>query len=359
MRVLIDGRPLQTPSRFRGIGRYVDHVVRAFAGDDRCAFLFFRGDDVPGGAGETLLSGSPRRLITLSDSLYLPPLFRRCGAGVYHSTAFALPRRVRGVRFLLTAYDLTLLKFPGHFPWRQRQVARRIALSARRADLVLPISASTAADLAELAGIEPARMRVVPPMLDDRLAPERAEKPGTPLPAAYLLYAGGADGTKNLETLLRAVAGLDVPLLVAGPIAAARQAELLAPLATAARRRVMFLGHVPDGQLAWLYGHAAAFAFPSLNEGFGFPPLEALRCGTAPVVSRAGALPETLGDAALYVEDPLDAGEWQAKIVLLLEHPDRRREILSRAAGLLSRHAGPAFRENLRTIYSEMLAGPA
>ncbi len=217
MRVLIDGRPLQTPSRFRGIGRYVGHVVRAFAGDDRCAFLFFRGDDVPGGAGETLLSGSPRRLITLSDSLYLPPMFRRCGAGVYHSTAFALPRRTQGTRFLLTIHDLTQLKLSGHFPWRQRRVARRIALSARRADLVLPISASTAADLEELAGIEPARMRVVYPMLDDRLAPERARKPETPLPAAYLLYAGGADGTKNLETLLRAVAGLDVPLLIAGP----------------------------------------------------------------------------------------------------------------------------------------------
>ncbi len=359
MRVLIDGRPLQTPSRYRGIGRYVDHVVRAFAGDDRCSFLFFRGRDVPGDAGRTLLSASPRRLITLSDSLYLPPLFRRCGAGVYHSTAFALPRRTPGVRFLLTVYDLTLLKFPGHFPWRLRQVARRIALSARRADLVLPISESTAADLAEFAGVDPSRMRVVSPMLDDRLAPERAVKPEAALPAGYLLYAGGADGTKNLETLLQAAAGLDAPLLVAGPIAAARRAELLAPLAAEARRRVMFLGHVPDAQLAWLYGHAAAFVFPSLNEGFGFPPLEALRCGTAPVVSRAGALPGTLGGAALYVEDPLDAGEWRAKIALLLEHPDQRREILSRAVGLLSRYSGPAFQESLRTIYSEMLAGSA
>ena len=354
MRVLIDGRPLQTPSRFRGIGRYVDHVVRAFAGDDRCAFLFFRGDDVPGGAGETLLSGSPRRLITLSDSLYLPPLFRRCGAGVYHSTAFALPRRARGVRLLLTAYDLTLLKFPGHFPWRQRQVARRIALSARRADLVLPISASTAADLEELAGIEPARMRVVYPMLDDRLAPERARKPETPLPAAYLLYAGGADGTKNLETLLRAVAGLDVPLLIAGPIAAAREAELLAPLATAARRRVMFLGHVPDGQLAWLYGHAAAFAFPSLNEGFGFPPLEALRCGAAPVVSRAGALPEVLADAAVFVEDPLDAGEWAEKITGLLRSSDSRKDLLARGLRLLDRYSPAAFKNALERAYVDL-----
>lgn len=351
MTVLIDGRPLQTPSRFRGIGRYVDHVARAFARDDRCRFLFFRGHDVPGGLGETVLSASPRRLITLSDSLYLPPLFRRCGARAYHSTAFALPRRVRGVRFLLTVYDLTLLKFPGHFPWRQRQVARRIVLSARRADLVLPISERTAADLAELAGIDPERMRVVPPMLDDRLAPERAVKPPAALPAGYLLYVGGADRTKNLETLLQAASRLDVPLLVAGPIAAARQAELLAPLPAAARSRIAFLGHVPDGQLAWLYGHAAAFVFPSLNEGFGFPPLEALRCGTPPVVSRAGALPEALGDAALYVEDPLDAGEWQAKIASLLEHPGIKCGLLGRASSILPRYSPEAFANGLARAY--------
>jgi glycosyltransferase involved in cell wall biosynthesis len=355
MSILIDGRPLQTPSRLRGIGRYVGHVMDSFRRDERCAFLFFRGSDVPDGLGQALLSASPRRLITWSDSLYLPPLFRRCGADVYHSTAFALPRRIRGVRLLLTVFDLTLLKFPGHFPWRQRQVARRIVLSARRADLVLPISESTAADLAEIAGVDPARMRVVHPMLDDRLAPGRAVKPPAPLPAGYLLYAGGADGTKNLETLLRALAGLDAPLLVAGPIAAARRAELLAPLAAAARQRVTFLGHVPDGQLSWLYGHAAAFVFPSLNEGFGFPPLEALRCGTPSVVSRAGALPGTLGDAALYVDDPLDAGEWRAKIAALLEQSGLKDDLLGRAPSVLARYAPEAFRAGLARAYDDCL----
>jgi glycosyltransferase involved in cell wall biosynthesis len=355
MRILIDGRPLQTPSRLRGIGRYVGHVAYSFRRDARCSFLFFRGGDVPEDIGEAVLSASPRRLITLSDSLYLPPLFRRCGAVVYHSTAFALPRRTRGVRSLLTVYDLTLLKFPRYFPWRQRQVARRIILSARRADLVLPISESTAADLADFAGVAPERLRVVYPMLDDRLAPERAVKPPAPLPAGYLLYAGGADGTKNVETLLRALAGLDAPLLVAGPIAAARQAELLAPLPAESRRRVMFLGHVPDGQLAWLYNHAAAFVFPSLNEGFGFPPLEALRCGTPPVVSRAGALPETLGDAALYVENPLDAGEWRTKIAALLENPGLKGDLLGRASSLLLRYSPAAFRAGLARAYDDCL----
>ena len=351
MPILIDGRPLQTPSASRGIGRYVGHIQRAFAGDGRCRFLFFRGGDAPSGHGAFVLTPSPRRLITLSDSFFLPPLFRRHALSAYHSTAFALPRRTAGVRYLLTVFDLTLLKFPERSSWRHRQVARRIIESAGRADVIMPISENTAADLREFVAIEPTRLRVVYPMLDDRLTPANAEKPAAEPPGEYLLYVGGADPTKNLETLLRAVALLGLPLLVAGPISASRIRELLRPLPAAGRRRVSFLGCVPDRHLAYLYRGALAFVFPGLNEGFGYPPLEALQCGTPAVVSRAGALPEILEDAALFVDDPLDPDEWSARIRSLLESPDRKRELLARAAGLLPRYSPAAFRKNLEGAY--------
>jgi len=351
MPILIDGRPLQTPSASRGIGRYVGHIQRAFAGDGRCRFLFFRGDDVPSGHDGPVLTPSPRRLITLSDSFFLPPLFRRHAISAYHSTAFALPRRTAKVRCLLTVFDLTLLKFPEKSSWRHRQVSRRIIESAGRADVIMPISKKTAADLREFTAIEPSRLRVVYPMLDDRLVAANAEKPAAALPGEYLLYVGGADPTKNIETLLRAAGRLGLPLLVAGPISAQRIRELLRPLPAAERRLVSFLGCVPDSHLAYLYRGAMAFVFPGLNEGFGYPPLESLQCGTPAVVSRAGALPEILENAALYVNDPLDPGEWSARIRSLLESPDLKRELLARAAGLLPRYSPAAFRKNLECAY--------
>lgn len=351
MKVLIDGRPLQTPSRLRGIGRYVGHILQACAGEERARVLFFRGDDAPGHADRTVRSASPRRLITLSDSFFLPPLFRRQGISVYHSTAYALPRRARNVRYLLTVYDLTLRKHPQGSSWRHRLVFRRIIASARRADLILPISDATAGDLRELAGVDPARMRVIRPMLDGRIAPEHAQKPAAPLPGEFLLYVGGADASKNLETLLRAVPPLGIPLVLAGGIAKKRAAELLLQVPQQNRSLIFFVGHVPDRELAWLYGSAAALVLPSLNEGFGYPPLEALRCGTPAVVSRAGALPEVLEDAAVFVDAPRDADEWIAKTGRLLRDSDLRRELLDRGRRLLPHFAPHAFRERLEHVY--------
>jgi glycosyltransferase involved in cell wall biosynthesis len=269
----------------------------------------------------------------------------------FHSTAFALPRRARNVRYLLTVHDVTLLKFPHGYSRRQRLVSQRIIASAERADMILPNSATTAADLQEYVRVDPARVRVIYPMLDDRLAPGNAEKPLAALPSEYLLYAGGADRTKNLETLLQAVARLKVPLLVVGMIVAARSAELLAALPAPDRGLVSFLGHVPDSRLAWLYGHAAAFVFPGLNEGFGYPPLEALQCGTPAVVARAGALPEILQNAALYVDKPLDAEEWTTTIGRLLQDAELKKKLLADGKALLPRYSAAAFKKNLSAAY--------
>lgn len=353
MRLLIDGRPLQTPSAYRGIGRYVGHIARAFGQDIRCPFLFFQGNDTPTGVTAKVFTSSPRRLITLSDSLFLPPLFRGHAISAYHSTAFALPRRTAKVRYLLTIFDLTLLKFPQGASWRHRQVSQRIIASAKRADIILPISARTAADLGEYIAIEPSRLHIVRPMLNERMVPDNAEKPAAALPGEYLLYVGGADRSKNIETLLPAVSRLGIPLLIAGMVPAARIRELISRLPARDRRLVSFLGHVPDSHLAYLYQHAAAFVFPSLNEGFGYPPLEALQCGTPAVVSRAGALPETLENAALYVDDPLDPAEWSAKIGRLLQDPELKKELLACGKKLLPRYSPATFKKNLQSVYFE------
>ncbi len=353
MRLLIDGRPLQTPSAHRGIGRYVGHIARAFSADEQYSFLFFRGADVPNSIAAKVLTPSPRRMITLSDSFFLPPLFRRHEVSAFHSTAFALPRRTRNVRYLLTVHDVTLLKFPHTSSRSQRLVSRRIIESAGRADMILPNSVTTAADLQEYVRVDPARMQVIYPMLDDRLTLSNAKKPLAALPGEYLLYVGGGDKTKNIETLLQAVSLLQIPLLIAGHIAGFRINELLSGMTRPDHRLVTFIGYVPDRQLAWLYQHATAFVFPSLNEGFGYPPLEALQCETPAVVSRAGALPETLENAALYVDDPLDPAEWSATIGRLLQDPELKKELLACGKKLLPKYSPATFKKNLQSAYFE------
>ncbi len=351
MNIIIDGRPMQTYSAFRGIGRYVNHVARAFGRDERAGFLFFRDHDRFPGIANKIFTAMPRRMITWTDSIFLPAIFSGHGVSCYHSTAYALPRRVRNVRYLLTVFDLTPLKFPQFFPLRQRLVFNSIIRSALRADTVLAISNRTAADLLEFVPVDGKRIQILPCMLDVQITPEKAEKPASPLPGQYLLYAGGADRVKNLETLLQAISRLQIPLVVAGKITETRTGQLLSAMPSQDRRLIMFAGYVPDSQLAYLYQHAAAFVFPSLNEGFGYPPLEALQCGTAVVVSRVGSLPEILADAAFFVDDPLDPGEWAEKIKDLLADTETRDSLIARGQKLLGNYSPAAFKKNLENVY--------
>ncbi|HUU04616.1 MAG TPA: glycosyltransferase family 1 protein [Patescibacteria group bacterium] len=351
MQIIIDGRPLQTYSAFRGIGRYVRNIVQTFGRDERAAFLYFRGNDTLPASAQKVFTAAPRRMITLTDSLFLPGIFSRQHPACYHSTAYALPQRTRNVRYLLTVFDLTPLKFPQFFPLRHRLVFKRIIKSALRADSVLAISTKTAADLLEFIPIDEKKVEILHCMLDEQFTSNQAMKPTASYPGEFLLYTGGADRVKNLETLLQAISRLQVPLLIVGEITATRAAHLLAALPAHDRRLVTFTGYVPDGQLAWLYKNAAAFVFPSLNEGFGYPPLESLQCGTAAIVARAGSLPEILDDAAVFVDNPLDADEWAQKIRRLLEDAEMQRTLIARGQSLLRKYSPSEFKKNLERAY--------
>ncbi len=355
MKILIDARALQTYSAFRGIGRYIRHIIRSVGSeDDDCGFLFFKEKKQRPETDRAVFTSSPRRLITLTDRLCLTRIFKTHSCYCYHSTAYALPARFAGIRYILTVHDLTPLHFPQFFTARHRIIFKTIIRSAARADLVLANSRTTAHDLASYIHISEERIKTVYHMLDERLTEAEAIRPKFPLPSEYLLYVGGADRIKNLETLLGVIPLLKIPLVIAGEIDVSRQNELCSRLGHRWQPYLHFTGFIPDGELAYLYRHAAVFVCPSLNEGFGFPPLEALQCGTPAVVSRAGSLDEVLGDAALFVDDPFDAGEFTVRIRMLLEDSRLREEMILRGREQVKAYSPLNFKKNLLGIYRQM-----
>jgi glycosyltransferase involved in cell wall biosynthesis len=187
---------------------------------------------------------------------------------------------------------------------------------ARRARAVLTISDYSRDQLERFGIVPPGKAHVVLNGADHilRLAPDPDTLARHGLTSGgYLLALGNLSPHKNLALLMRAAAARPAgqpPLVIAG----GGNSRVFADAGLEPPPGVRLLGRVSDGELRALYTHATAFVFPSLTEGFGLPPLEAMLCGCPTVVSRAGAIPEVCGDASLYV-DPTDEAGWTRAMV--------------------------------------------
>jgi glycosyltransferase involved in cell wall biosynthesis len=248
-----------------------------------------------------------------------PPAALAHGAGHAWEQA-VLPARARGARLLLNPANLAPLAFPRNAVvihdaaalrqpgWYSPVYARWqrgiLPLIARRARLVITVSEFSRRELAELLHVEAA---VVPGGIDARFAPDADPEPARAalgLTRPYVLTVASRTARKNagaLEPTARRLAADGIDLLAAGGDRPQfrDQAE-----ASAVRPH----GHVPDAHLPGLYAGARAFVLPSWHEGFGLTCIEAMACGVPVVAARAGALPETCGDAARYA-DPFDQDE--------------------------------------------------
>jgi glycosyltransferase involved in cell wall biosynthesis len=234
-------------------------------------------------------------------------------------------------RTLVTIHDASVFAVPeAYSPAFRTWYRTLLPMVGRRSERVITVSQFSRGELVRWAGIPPGKVEVSPPGAEHIL--------GTPADMAvlsrlavtsgrYILAVGSRSPHKNLESVTRAVAQLGsarLPLVVAG----GANARVFAGSRTPDADR-HDAGYVSDGELRALYEHAACFVYPSLYEGFGLPPLEAMACGCPVVVSNAASLPEVCGDAALYC-NPQDPGDISSKIRMLIQDPDMRDELRRR-----------------------------
>ncbi len=351
MKVCMDIQPAL--GQRAGVGRYTrslaEHLPAGRGGDSILLFYFdFHRRGMPfhaQGAEERSVRWCPGRLMQKSwNILGFPPFDLLAGrADVYHFPNFIIPplRRGHGV---VTIHDVSFLAFPQFAESRNLEwLSSRIHDTIRRADAIITDSSFSADEIAERLHAD--RSRIFPVHLG--LAAHFAPAPGAAvdrlrqavgLDRPYLLAVGTIEPRKNIEFLISAfeqATDFDGYLVLAG-MKGWKCSSIFKRIESSPRAgNIRHIEYVPDADLPALYSGAELFLFPSLYEGFGLPPLEAMACGTPVIASNAGSLPEVLGDAALLL--PLNsADEWASGIVRLLGDSDGmdrlRREGRSRAS---------------------------
>ncbi|MGE5596211.1 MAG: glycosyltransferase family 4 protein [Hyphomicrobiales bacterium] len=308
LRVFLNGSAV--PRRPAGAGVYTLELARALAAREDI-------DLVVALPGMTLREArtvtSPKRgplFRSLWEQVRMPRLLAESELDLYHGAHFSVPLRTRLPR-VTTVHDLTFYRLPHRYRTHRRWYYRSLAQLARRADRVIVPSRAVAGDVVRHLGYPPERIRVVPEA--PRSGFERAAPPevatlckGLGVEPGYLLCVGTAEPGKRAVDAIRALQvlrekGERFQLVIAG-----NDGPLSEPLEREARRLgvgddVRFAGYIADEELSALYSGALALVFPSLYEGFGLPPLEAMACGTPVISARAPAMDDVLRDAALFV----------------------------------------------------------
>jgi glycosyltransferase involved in cell wall biosynthesis len=247
-----------------------------------------------------------------------PPVEWLCGrVDVFHGTNFVLPptRRARGV---VSVHDLSFLRYPETVSADSRRYVELVPRSVRRASTICVLTEAMGAEVAAEYGVDPARIFVTPPGVDESwfaAAPlSESRRAELDLPERYLVAVGSLEPRKNLPRLIEAYGRLrkddpEAPTLVlVGPPGWGPALELGALPEGAVR----LTGYLDDPTLRSVVAGAQCLVYPSLYEGFGLPPVEALAAGVPVLASDLPVTREVLGDAAMLVSgtdvDALAAG---------------------------------------------------
>jgi len=323
MRVAIDLTALNAQAS--GIDRYLLGMVRSLALPQRRAefFLFINAEDRARFAGLHPLPAHchvwpccfrPRVFRLFFQQLLQPLLLYALRIDVLHSPTFIMPAWRGRARHVLTIHDMSSFVLPHcHPPIRRGPLYERVVSgSIRRADLVTVPSSSVKADILRFVNdVSEERIRVIACGIDDAFHPRDAAEVAPVLRrlgirTPYLLYLGTLDPRKNLPMLIDAFAELvregRTEDLVLGGDAGWSPNELLSHLDRPnLESRIHLPGYIAEADLPFLYAGATLFVYPSLLEGFGFPPLEAMATGVPVVASDTSSLRENLGGAAMLV----------------------------------------------------------
>ena len=375
MRVAID---IRCAGDF-GLGTYVRNILQGLARADLSTHYLLIGQrrhfELCGALPENFelfeYSAVPGSLRT---HIALPLLLDRMRVDLLHMPWFYAPAIVLS-KMVITVHDLTTVLQPEVGASQPVQTGRLYfaGRALRRAERVLAVSQASKRDLSHAFGVDERKIEVIYNAVDDLFLhePDPADADAVlarhDITGPYVLYAGNIKRQKNLPRLIEAFAVAktelagdprfsQLKLLLIGD-ALTEQSDLRrAVVRSRVRGDVRFLGFVPQTVLRVFYKRAAAFLFPSLYEGFGLPPLEAMAHGTPVLTSNVSSMPEVFGNAALLV-NPENVFDIARGIRQILTDDELRAALVDRGRELVARFSWQRSAAQVQRVYEDVLAG--
>lgn len=387
MRIGIDGR-FYGGEFAKGLGRYTEKLVEYLVAHDRehTYVLFLQDEGIAAWRkrfghlkleeqGRWTLVRAPYRWYTLAEQLKLPRLLKKAHVDTMLFPHFNVPFLYRRP-FIVTIHDLIILKFPterattlGPLLYKLKHMAGKMVMrhAALSSSHVITVSEFSKKDICEYYGLPESRVSVTYeaahayPSTQTRTPEQEREMVmqsfGVSKP--FVLYVGNAYPHKNVEVLLDVAqkakqngAAPTWQILLVG-----KKDYFYERLQQSVQERglqdvVVFAGFVTDEQLGALYRTAAAYIFPSLYEGFGLPPLEAMQYGTPVISSNASCMPEILGDAALMV-DPHAVSDILRAVERVWHEPALRADLSARGRAQVARYSWERMMQQTREIIEQ------
>lgn len=357
-----------------GLGRYAESLARALLPQlgDKLALFYNR----EAGVGPlTGLEQMPSRTVALGYKpwrmlIWLAQLgrfsFKRWlpNAQLFHATEHLL-LPLPDIPTVLTVHDLIFHHLPEHHKILNRwYLNMTLPLYCRRADHIIAVSEATRRDLLTIYQLPPEKVSVIYEAAAPRFRPQTdthlaAIRQRYQLPERYLLYVGTIEPRKNLTRLLHAWEKLyqahqAPPLVIVGKRGWLASDLFVALENIPAHKAVLLTGYIQDADLPAIYAGATAFVFPSLYEGFGLPPLEAMACGTPVACSNTSSLPEVVGDAALTF-NPTNLDAMTETLKRLLNDVDLQVELRVRGLQRAAKFSWERTAQETLTVYERLL----
>ena len=299
------------------------------------------------------------------DQFKFPKLAKAQDAEILHQPCFSAPIFHSNMKVVVTIHDLIAIKFPRDITFFSSQFfGKWMPFSYHFADKIIAISEHTKKDIIKFLNIPEKKIRVIHlaagSEFNENIATNKVERIRKKYNTGnkYLLHTGTLNPRKNLEFLILVFAEIikthpDYNLVIAGKKGWYFEGlfKLVGDLNL--KNKVKFVGYVPDEDSPALYKGAALFLFPSLYEGFGLPPLEAMACGCPVISSNTSSMPEVIGEEGILVS-PKDKAAWVRIIKELLSNPNLRRKYIKYSLRQAKKFSWKKCAEETLKVYEEI-----